>query len=78
MADSDGTPDDSLTRETDERLAQIHSRFPNRFDEAQIGEIRARIVRSINLGRSLRKAELSNGEGPDLVVTALPPRTETA
>ena len=78
MADADRAPDDSLSRESEGRLAEITNRYPDRFSPHQIDEIRDRIERSIKLGRSLRKVELSNGDGPDLVVTALPPRTETA
>lgn len=74
METSGAAPDESLARETEQRLALIASRFPNRFDEAQLGQIRERIKRTIKLGRSLRKATLSNGDGPDLMVTAFPQR----
>jgi hypothetical protein len=78
MSATDSAPDEFLLAETERRLAQISARFADHFSEGQIGEIRARIERSINLGRSLRAAELSNGDGPDLIVTAMPPRTESA
>jgi hypothetical protein len=78
MSTTDPEPDSTLAAETERRLGLITSRFPNRFSEAQIGEVRARIERSVNLGRSLRAAELGSGDGPDLILTALPPRAESA
>ena len=78
MSTNDLASDAFRSAETERRLALLTSRFPDRFSEAQIGEIRARIERSINLGRSLRAVELGNGDGSDLVVTALPPRAEPA
>ena len=77
MSDSPTVPDTFTEREIERRLEQLTSRFPDRFSGHQIGEIRGRIERSVNLGRSLRKVELTNGDGPDLVVTALPRRRET-
>ena len=77
MSTTDPEPDPTLAAETERRLGQLTSRFPDRFSEHQIGEVRARIERSVNLGRLLRAAELGNGDGPDLIVTALPPRKET-
>jgi hypothetical protein len=78
MSTTDQAPDPTLEAESKRRLGELTSRFPDRFSEEQIGEIRGRIERSVNLGRSLRQAELGNGDGPDLIVTALPPHKETA
>jgi hypothetical protein len=76
MPNSDAISTESTEQEMERRMALLTSRFPERFSEAQIGEIRARIERSVTLGRSLRAVELGNGVGPELVVTALPPRAE--
>jgi hypothetical protein len=77
MSTTDHAPDPALAAETERRLELLTARFPDRFSERQVGEIRTRIERSIGLGRSLRTAELRNGDGPDLTVTALPPRQGT-
>ena len=76
MNTSDDSADALLSRETEQRLALVTSRFADRFDVAQIEQIRTRIERSIKLGRSLRATTLGNGDGPDLAVTALPPTSD--
>jgi hypothetical protein len=68
------TPEDSLASETEQRLALILARFPGRFEAAQIEQIRKRVDRSIRLGQSVRRVELSNGNGPDLIVATLHPQ----
>lgn len=76
MSVTDLSKDASLDTETQQRLALITSRFPDRFDDALLAQIRSRTERSIKLGQSLRATTLANGVGPDLVVTAPPPRSE--
>jgi hypothetical protein len=72
MNGADEAADASLSRETEQRLEVITSRFLDRFDDTQIEQIRARVERSLRLGRSLRATTLANGDGPDLVIAALP------
>ena len=73
MTEPDAGPDESLERETERRLALLTARYPERFDGAQIEQIRKRVERSVRLGRSLRTVALANGDSPELIVTTLPP-----
>ena len=52
--------DDTVER----RVVAITSRFPNRFTDEQVDQIRRRVARSVTLGANLAKVELPNGIGP--------------
>ena len=75
MNATDEAADASLSREAEQRLGLITSRYPDRFDQAQTEHIRTRLERSIRLGRSLRTTTLANHDGPELITATLPPGT---
>ena len=52
-------------RESKRRLKSITRRFPDRFSDEQVDQIRGRVARSVALGGNLAKVELPNGIGPD-------------
>lgn len=52
-------------REIKRRLKAIQRRFPDRFSDKQVDEIRSRVARSVALGANLAKLDLPNGIGPD-------------
>ena len=47
------------------RLAAVTSRFPDRFTDEQVDQIRRRVARSVTLGANLARVELPNGIGPN-------------
>jgi hypothetical protein len=47
------------------RLAAITNRFPDRFTDEQVDQIRRRIARSVTLGANLARVDLPNGIGPN-------------
>jgi hypothetical protein len=47
------------------RVTSITSRFPDRFTDGQVDQIRRRVARSVTLGANLAKVELPNGIGPN-------------
>lgn len=75
LSGPDAGPDETLTCEMERRLALITARYPDRFDETQIGQIRKQVERTIRLSRTLHTVKLANGDSPELIVTTLPPGT---
>ena len=51
-------------QEIDRRLAAILTRFPDRFSDEQIAQIRKRLGNAIGQGTKLRQTELGNSIGP--------------
>ena len=66
-SDPNVTPTDPVDRDAivERRLAAITSRFPDRFTDEQVDQIRHRIARSVTLGANLAKVDLPNGIGPN-------------
>jgi hypothetical protein len=52
-------------REIKRRKKSIQRRFPDRFSDKQVDEIRSRVARSVMLGANLARLDLPNGIGPD-------------
>jgi hypothetical protein len=52
-------------REIKRRLKSITHRFPDRFSNEQVDQIRSRVARSVTLGANLVKVDLPNGTSPD-------------
>ena len=52
-------------REIKRRMKSIQRRFPDRFSDKQVDEIRSRVARSVTLGANLARLDLPNGIGPD-------------
>ena len=63
----DGKPAESpvAKREIKRRVKSIKRRFPDRFSDEQVDQIRGRVARSITLGGNLAEVELPNGTGPN-------------
>jgi hypothetical protein len=63
---------DEPESEGSRRLAAVLTRFPDRFDSAQVEEIRRRIDRSVALAGRLSKVDLPNGVGPEFDPRSMP------
>ncbi len=61
------TEDPRHTPIIDARLADLTSRFPDRFSDAQRAQVRARIARTVSLGESMRRTTLTNADEPEIV-----------
>jgi hypothetical protein len=59
---ADSTGHDAIV---ERRLAAITSRFPDRFTDEQVDQIRRRVARSVTLGANLARVDLPNGIGPN-------------
>ena len=67
------TPDaPSPDPESQRRLDAITQRFPDRFSDEQIEQIRARVTRSIALGQTLASHRLPNGIDPHFYPRPIP------
>lgn len=60
-----GTPERDVDQvEVDRRMTAILARFPDRFSDEQMSQIRRRVARSIELGLKLRSVDLANSVHP--------------
>ena len=51
----------------DARLAEIATRFGDRWDEEQRARVRRGIARQVDLGAQVRRAPLGNADEPEIV-----------
>lgn len=61
------TEDPRHTPIIDARLADLTSRYGDRYSDAQRAQVRARIARTVALSDSLRRTPLTNADEPEIV-----------
>ncbi len=61
------TEDPHHTAIIESRLAELVSRFGDRFDDEQRAQVRSRIGRTVALSDSLRKLPLTNADEPEII-----------